>query len=220
MPPELKLENVPFNELAKDNPSDPIRYYFWPIIGRLYRKRVEMCLGECKGGERALEIGFGIGLTFDYLDQIYREIHGLDLHADIDKVSRFFEERGIKPHLKNGNVLNMPYPEDYFDTVLLISILEHLKPHEQITAMQEIWRVLKPGGQLVYGVPVERPFMVFMFRLLGVNIRELHFSTEEDVSQAASQLFRQVNLIPLKSFFPTGGSIYHIGHFEKPVITN
>lgn len=210
-----KLMLYPLHEFARDNPSDPIRFYYWPLIGRMYRRRVELCLAECKGGERILEVGFGIGLTFQNLASMYQEVHGLDLLADIEKVGKFFQEKGIRTHLKNGDVLNMPYPDATFDSVLLISILEHLKPEEQPVAMREIQRVLKPGGQLVYGVPVERPLMVFMFRMMGVNIRELHFSTEADVSRNAGQAFHRVKVIDMKSLIPGLGAVYQIGHFLK-----
>jgi ubiquinone/menaquinone biosynthesis C-methylase UbiE len=214
MPKDVKLKLLPLTDLARDNPSDPIRYYSWPLIGRLYRRRVELCLAECKGGQRVLEVGFGIGLTFHNLAELYTEVHGLDLFADIERVSQYFAERGIQTHLRQGDVMHMPYPDDQFDTVLLISILEHLKPEEQPATMSEIKRVLKPGGQLVYGAPVERPFMVFMFRLMGVNIRELHFSTEADVNRAAETVFRRVRVFDLKN--PLGmGALYQIGHFVK-----
>jgi ubiquinone/menaquinone biosynthesis C-methylase UbiE len=212
---QVKLQLYPLRDFARNNPSDPIHYYFWPVIGALYRRRVELCLAECQGGERVLEVGFGIGLTFQNLASMYQEVHGLDLFSDIAKVGRFFEGKGIKTFLRNGNVLQMPYPEAMFDTVLLISILEHLKPEEQTAAMHEIWRVLKPGGQLIYGVPVERPFMVFMFRLMGYDIRKLHFSTEEDVSQAAGQALQKVKLIDMKNPILRFGSIYQIGHYQK-----
>jgi predicted SAM-dependent methyltransferase len=98
----------------------------------------------------------------------------------------------------------------------LISILEHLKPEELDHAFSEINRVLKPGGQIVYGVPVERPFMVAMFALLGYNIREHHFSTEKDVLTAATKYFKQVRLTPMKSVPSFFGEVYEIGHFVKP----
>jgi hypothetical protein len=44
--------------------SDPIKYYFWPILGELYRWRVELCLSHCRGGQSVLEIGFGSGISF------------------------------------------------------------------------------------------------------------------------------------------------------------
>ena len=125
------------------------------------------------------------------------------------------DQRGIQTDLRNGSVLEMPYPDGTFDTVLLISILEHLKPADQARAFAEIRRVLKPGGQVVYGVPVERPLMVFLFRVLGHDIRQHHFSTEKDVSAAAGKLLNPVRLVPMKPWLPGVGAVYEVGHFAK-----
>lgn len=181
----------------------------------MYRRRVELCLAECSGGDRVLEVGFGIGLTFQHLSTKYREIYGIDLMADVQNVGQYFARLGIATHLQNGNVLQMPYADATFDTVLLISILEHLKPQEQEIAIREIRRVLKPGGQLVYGVPVERPFMVLMYRLMGVNIRTLHFSTEKDVSRTADTFFERAKLYDMNGSVPGTGPVYQIGHYVK-----
>jgi ubiquinone/menaquinone biosynthesis C-methylase UbiE len=191
---------------------DPIRFYYYPAIGKLYRQRVELCLAECKGGDRVLDVGFGSGVNFPNLNE---EIHGLDLKTDVDIVSKVFQDIGINTHLKNGNVLEMPYPDEFFDTVILVSILEHLKPEEQAVAFDEINRVLKPGAQVVYGVPVEHPLMVIAFRLLNVNIREHHFSSEEEVAEAARKVMRQVRIIDLKPAIPIIKSVYQVGHFIK-----
>jgi ubiquinone/menaquinone biosynthesis C-methylase UbiE len=122
---------------------------------------------------------------------------------------------GIETHLQNGNVLSMPYEDDFFDTVLLISILEHLKPTEQSQAFGEIRRVLKPSGQVVYGVPIERQLMVFIFRLMGVNIREHHFSTEKQVCSAAESVLHKVRVIQMQSPLSLLGPVYEVGHFIK-----
>jgi ubiquinone/menaquinone biosynthesis C-methylase UbiE len=209
---ELKL--LPTRHYAGVNGDDPIRFYSWPVLGKMYRRRVEMCLAQCRGGERVLEVGFGSGVTFLNLHEKYREIHGIDLTADINKVRRVFAERGIKTELCNGNVLEMPYADGMFDTVLLISILEHLQPSDQEKAFAEIRRVLKPGGQVIYGVPIERPLMVFLFRMLGKNIREHHFSTERQVAEAAEKTFERVNLAQLRG--AAAGAVYEVGHFRKP----
>jgi ubiquinone/menaquinone biosynthesis C-methylase UbiE len=203
---------LPIRQYAGVNRDDPIRFYHWPIIGRLYRRRIEMCLAECRGGARVLEIGFGSGVTFLNLHDLYAEIHGLDLTASVEEVSRVFAALGISTQLQNGDVRRMPYAAEFFDTVLLISILEHLKPDQLVAAFQEIRRVLKPGGQVVYGVPVERPFMVFMFRLLGTDIRAHHFSTEADVATAARAVLAPVRVTPLRSW---AGQVYEVGHFAK-----
>jgi len=217
MDPNKKLKLLPREEYKgiNVNDEDPIHYYYWPILGKMYQRRVELCLAECRGGERILEIGYGNGLTFINLNEMYAEIHGLDLKTNAAEIASIFEMHGIRTYLKQGTVFQLPYQEGYFDSVLLISILEHIKPNELKKAFQEIRRVLKPGGQMVYGVPVERPFMVAMFRLLGHDIRQSHFSSEKQIATAANELFREEKIINMKSIPPVFGIVYEVGHFVK-----
>jgi ubiquinone/menaquinone biosynthesis C-methylase UbiE len=215
----IKLKLLPSKRYLGINDKDPIRYYFYPWIGHYYRRRVELCLEELSGGERVLEVGFGTGVSFFNLHELYHETWGIDLTASTDAIAALFREEGIETNLQNGSVFKMPYPDDYFDSVLLISILEHIEPEEQISAFREICRVLKPGGQVVYGTPIERPFMVFLFRVLGVNIREHHFSTEREIAEAAEKVFSRVNQFPLRGLAGLAGPIYEIGHFiKRPVL--
>ncbi|HUU19332.1 MAG TPA: class I SAM-dependent methyltransferase [Sedimentisphaerales bacterium] len=211
--PKLKL--LPYRQYAGVDRNDPLRFYFWPVIGKIYRRRIELCLAECTGGQRVLEVGFGSGVTFPNLNDNYKEIYGLDLNVSVEDVTAVFKARQIETHLQNGSVLSMPYEDDFFDTVLLISILEHLKPFEQMQAFREIRRVLRPGGQAIYGVPIERGFLVLMFRLLGCNIREHHFSTEKDVFNAANSILEKVRVFQMQSIPSLFGPVYEVGHFVK-----
>jgi len=211
--PRLKL--LPYRDYAGVDRNDPLRFYFWPVIGAMYRRRIELCLAECTGGERVLEVGFGAGVTFLNLHNNYREIYGLDLSVSVEDVTAVFKAKQIEAHLQNGNVLCMPYANDYFDTVLLISILEHLKAGQQVQAFREIRRVLKPQGQVIYGVPIERRLMVLMFRLLGCRIREHHFSTEKDVFNAANEVLDKVRVVQMQGVPSLFGAVYEVGHFVK-----
>jgi ubiquinone/menaquinone biosynthesis C-methylase UbiE len=212
---KIRLELLPLSEYAGVDEKDPIKFYHFPVIGRLYRRRIELCLEELQEGHSVLEIGFGSGVSFLNLHRLYQEIFGLDLTADVQLITNFFNSMQIDTRLQNGNILDMPYPDDSFDSVLLISILEHLQPTDQDQAFKEIQRVLKPGGQVVYGVPVERPFMVLMFKLLGTDIRTHHYSTEKDVYQAANKNLDEVRI--KKMYGPVGlfGQVYEVGHFKK-----
>jgi ubiquinone/menaquinone biosynthesis C-methylase UbiE len=211
--PPLKL--LPLQEYTGVNELDPIKYYTLPIIGKMYRERVQYCLAECKGGDSILEIGFGTGLTFLYLNEIYQQIHGLDLTADVEQISALYEKYHVHTELKTGSVLTMPYEDQSFDTILLISILEHLQPADQEQAFKEMARILKPGGQVIYGVPVERPLMVFMFRVLGHDIRKEHFSTHKNVEEAAQKILHRVSVMDMKGIPAFTGAVYQIGHFVK-----
>ena len=208
-----RLKMLAVNEYVKAGDTDPILFYKLPVVGMLYRRRVELCLGELSGGERVLEIGFGSGVTFLNLADKYKEIHGLDLNADAEAVSEVFKELKPRLFLKNGNALKMPYPDNYFDSVLLISILEHLKPGEQKDIFNEIRRVIKKNGQVIYGSPIDRPFMKLLFRVLGYDIDKLHFSTEKDIAAAARSVFAKVKIMRMR--LPLFGGIYEVGHFTK-----
>ena len=210
-----KLKLLPAREYKGGNQDEPTRFYFLPVVGSMYRRRVELCLAECVGGTRILEVGFGTGVSFLNLHEIYQEIHGLDLTVNVDDVKKVFDRLGVPTFLRNGNVLNMPYENDTFDTVLLISVLEHLKPSELDPAFREIHRILKTGGQMVYGVPIERTFMVALFYLLGYNIRKAHFSTEIQISTAAEEMFHQKKITRMKPIPSIIGPVYEVGNFEK-----
>lgn len=192
---------------------DPIKFYFFPVLGRLYRRRIEMCLEQLTGGKRVLEVGFGSGVTFMNLNEIYDEIYGIDLKAKTVEISKLFSPKGISTNLVNGDVCELPYEDDFFDSVLLVSILEHIRPNALNKALNQIHRVIKPGGQMVYGVPIDGPFMTAMFRILGYNIHKHHFSTEDQISNAASGVFTRKRLLDMKQF--KCFRIYQVGVFQK-----
>jgi ubiquinone/menaquinone biosynthesis C-methylase UbiE len=211
--PHLKL--LPFSEYTGVNLDDPIRFYGLPVFGSLYRRRVEYCLAELSGGGRILEIGFGSGVAFLNLSEMYREVYGLDMTASVEIIQDFYRSKGVETRLQNGSILDMPFPDGFFDSVLSISILEHLRPAEQPLAFREISRVLKSGGQVVYGIPCERPLMRYAFRLLGYDIRKHHFSTEADALHEARKIFREISVKKMRGPLSLFGEIYEIGHFRK-----
>lgn len=208
-----RLKMLPIGRYKGVNYDDPIRFYNFPVIGKIYRRRVELCLSELRGGGRILEVGFGAGVTFLNLHQKYQNIYGLDLTANIDDITALFKELNIAVHLKNGNILNMPFPDNYFEAVLLISILEHLRPDEQDRAFCEISRVLSHGGQIVYGVPVQRPLMDFLFKALGYDIKGHHLSSEKEIAESAGKILKKNRIIKMGA--GPFGSIYEVGHFIK-----
>jgi ubiquinone/menaquinone biosynthesis C-methylase UbiE len=206
------LQLLPRGSYPNVDEADPLRFYYWPILGRLYRRRVEKALAELPGGRRVLEVGFGSGVALVNLCQKYQRVDGLDLKADVKGLQDLFKSAGHRVHLRAGSALKMPYPSGSFDAVMLVSILEHLKPQELAAALKEVARVLKPGGCMVYGVPVERPLMVAMFWLLRAKIRDHHFSTEAEVAAAAERCLQRVSLKPLRFL---GLHIYEVGRFVK-----
>lgn len=55
----------------------------------------------------------------------------------------------------HGSVLDMPFPDDNFDTVILGEFLEHCKFEKAVEALAECRRVLRSGGHLVMTIPLD-----------------------------------------------------------------
>ena len=203
------------NDYLRTDRHDPLPLYYMPLFGGLYRGRLELCLNALRPGNRVLEVGYGSGISFLNLADTFGELHGIDLHRRGRAVRGIFVAKGISPRLCTGSILGLPYPDAFFDAILCVSILEHLQPGDLPVAVAEIARVLRPGGRFVYGIPCERPLMRAAFRVLGYDIRKQHFSTEREVSEAASSGLRPVSLNPYRPFKGVLGTLYEIGVYER-----
>ena len=76
------------------------------------------------------------------------EVSGIDLSEDaINSAKRLGEREGIAYKFTVGSAEDLPYPDGYFDKIVCSSSSEHFK--NDIKALKEMWRVLKPNGKLV-----------------------------------------------------------------------
>jgi SAM-dependent methyltransferase len=54
---------------------------------------------------------------------------------------------------KNIDIMNIAYPDNFFDSILCSHVLEHVP--DDMQAMREFYRVLKPGGWAILQVPID-----------------------------------------------------------------
>lgn len=100
-------------------------------------------------GKRVLEIGLGEGADAERLIRRGAIWSGIDLTAEsVARVGARFSLRDL-PHeaLRQGSVLDLPFPDDTFDLVFSHGVLHHVPDIKR--AQSEIHRVLRPGGELV-----------------------------------------------------------------------
>jgi ubiquinone/menaquinone biosynthesis C-methylase UbiE len=208
----VKLNLYSANEYIPIDDHDPLKFYFVPGFKHLYRERLIRCLSECRKGKRILEVGFGSGLTFPNLKEMYPFIFGLEKNDPqiISKIEKQFSQKNISVYLTSGNLLNLPYDDGEFDTVLAISVLEHLYPEQQDRAFSELFRVLRINGQLVYGVPIEHPLMTFLYRVLGYQIKNFHFSDQDTIRKTAQKTFKTVQHTNLDVLGISAFSVYQV----------
>ena len=65
----------------------------------------------------------------------------------------FNKERKI--NFVHGEMENMPFPDNSFDVVTNIAVLEHIKRENVPTCVKEITRVLKNNGILILAIPTD-----------------------------------------------------------------
>ena len=91
---------------------------------------------------------------------------------------------GVAAELATGSVLALPYGDPSFDAVACLSVLEHMEGPDLPRAVDELRRVLRPGGFLVAGFPVRNPVTSGFFRMAGFRPSELHPSSHRDIGRA------------------------------------
>jgi len=130
------------------------RWLLAPVVLGQHPAVVEYLVHRYGGdSERVLDLG---ARRSPYTSNLRGLVVGLDLPAEDDarlgfsaeSLDRFTRGRHMAVF---GRGEAMPFPDEYFDTVLMIEVVEHVEGDE--AAMSEIRRVLKPGGALVLTTP-------------------------------------------------------------------
>ncbi len=100
---------------------------------------VRQYLSAAPASTRVLDAGCGEGVLVD-------EFHG---RLAIEGVDPNF----ASDHVRRGSLVALPYTDGAFDRALCLDVLEHLSYADQPRAFAELFRILKPGGELFVTVP-------------------------------------------------------------------
>lgn len=106
-----------------------------------------------------------------------------------------------------GSITELPFKNEEFDFIYTINVLHHLNSREeQIKALNEFYRILRPGGRLIiHEINVRNP----LFRLYMSYIFPLINSIDEGVEiwlepYKDKEMYRKFNIINIEyfTFFP------------------
>ncbi len=155
---------------------------WYDVIARFYRYRIiqpsliRFVMATFPRGSRLLHAGCGSG-EVDGRVLAYAKVTALDVsQAALDRYkSHHCDQAGML----YGSILDIPAPNDSFDGVYNLGVLEHFPADDIVRALSEFRRVLKPGGKVLlfwpprYGLSVQaiRVLHFILNRIMRRNVR-------------------------------------------------
>jgi ubiquinone/menaquinone biosynthesis C-methylase UbiE len=141
-----------------------------------FRRRVRTVFHflEPRPGDRILDSGCGHGFYLKALAEIaHPRTAGVEYRAMwIEHARR--ELSGTGAHLVRGDVCSLPFASESFDKAIMSEVLEHVP--DDMSALREAWRVLRPGGTIAITVPHANypllwdPVNKILERVLGTHL--------------------------------------------------
>jgi 2-polyprenyl-3-methyl-5-hydroxy-6-metoxy-1,4-benzoquinol methylase len=129
-------------------------------------KKIEVVLEEHLGPDlstfRALDVGCSPGWIVQSLQHRFRELIGVDVQRD-SLAQTLASAAGKLPRLVAGDAAHLPFSSERFDVVIYAQVYEHVP--DQQAVVDEIWRVLRPGGVCFFSGPNRLAFMEDHYRL-------------------------------------------------------
>ncbi len=152
----LKQAESTIQEIGQDHMKDYIHGYSQEETTRLNDQANSIAEllhwdSKWKEGSLILEAGCGVGAQTKIIakNNIDSTFVSVDLSiASLEKAEVSIKEHDIKNvEFKVADLLNLPFKDNHFDHIFVCFVLEHISQPKE--AIQELKRVLKPGGTLM-----------------------------------------------------------------------
>ena len=113
----------------------------------IFRSELEALAQQWQKG-KLLNIGCAHGPDFLPFRQSF-DLYGVDFSTEMLKFARKYSQKfGFAVNLSLADVRHLPYPDETFDWAISVATYHHIRGKvEQQTALNELRRVLKPGGE-------------------------------------------------------------------------
>jgi ubiquinone/menaquinone biosynthesis C-methylase UbiE len=177
------------------------RFGIWFLSTETWFSRVlDIALGDLlrllghaqpQGVEAVLDVGCGQGKSFGLLQKAFRPKRMIGLDADTELLG-FANERvkseGLDVTLMHGDGASIPLPDGSIDILFCHQTFHHLVRQER--AIAEFYRVLKPGGMLLFAESTRAYIHSWIIRLLFRHPMHVQKSADEYLTLIRDAGFR------------------------------
>jgi SAM-dependent methyltransferase len=112
----------------------------------LDRELLSRFASEVSGCGEVYDLGCGPGQTTAFLNDLGISVRGLDLSAELVREAR---QRHPDIEFEQGDMLALPCADSSLAGVVAFYAIVHLSPAMLRRALEEMYRVLRPGGRLL-----------------------------------------------------------------------
>lgn len=187
--------------------------FFWFLARRDLLLRI---IKKYPLNTKILDIGCSSGQLLLELKKIgYQNIYGLDISPEAITIAK---NNGLN-NVYHGNANKINFPDNYFNIIIASDILEHL--NDDMAAMQEWSRLLKPGGIILLAVPAWK----FLYSYLDKIAKHYRRYSKQDLKNIIKKN-ENLNIIKINYwnfflFIPAAfKKIIEKYYFKKNVATN
>ncbi|MEO5364784.1 MAG: class I SAM-dependent methyltransferase [Magnetococcus sp. WYHC-3] len=167
--------------------------------------------------QHLMEMGFGCGILAPELVGRAERYTGIDIHDHVEDIRAALRPQMGELDLRYGDARKLPFADDTFDCIFSMSVLEHISPID--AALDEIRRVLRPGGWLVVGFPIENLGSNFILDLvkgiIGFDRRIHHPTNHHAIIAGLNRTLVPVRQRPYPVPISITFSLFYTGIWQK-----
>ena len=140
--------------------------------------------------QNILDLGCGDGANLRWLKEFGKNIWATDYNlVRLERTYDTMNQLGINVKIYLSDIFSLPFKENSFDLIFFNHVIEHLE--NDLEALQNIYKITKPGGLVILGTPNEGAFAWKLAYFIEPKIRRntdhVNFYTADSIKKIANK---------------------------------